>query len=652
MSDLKDQMPKQNLSNEPSKTAWTIQQSSELYGVTKWGGGYFRVNRQGHVSVCPQGEKGYEIDLYQLVNELIDRGIRSPMLIRFTDIIQSRIELLAGCFSRAIDECKYQGKYFGVYPIKVNQQRHLVKELVRLGRDHRLGLECGSKSELLVVLSHMNNPNAVIICNGFKDTEYIETAILSQKMGRHTIIVIERMDELPIILEAAKKFQTKPKIGLRSKLGTKSSGRWGKSSGATSKFGLSSSELVNCIDVLIQEDLLPCLELFHFHIGSQIPNIQALKAALKEGARFYVELFKMGAQIRYVDVGGGLGVDYDGSGISDSSTNYDEQEYANDVVSILQSHCDEKGIPHPNIITESGRSIVAHHSVLVFNILGRTNLTHLDAPPIVEKEDHSILRDLREMHDNLSKKNIHEFYNDLMQIREDVLQLFTFGVLNLRQRAKAEEFFWRIAFAMKDLARMTEEAEEISVGVEQLLSETYFCNFSVFQSAPDLWAVDQRFPILPIHKLDEKPELRAKLADITCDSDGVIESFIDVETGDTRATLPVHPISKSTPYYIGIFLIGAYQEILGDLHNLFGDTDAVHITIRPNGYHIDHLVEGDSVAEVLSYVEYDKSEIIENIRLACEKSILEGTMTKPEAKLLMRNFEAGLSGYTYLEEPE
>jgi arginine decarboxylase len=531
----------------------------------------------------------------------------------------------------------------------------LVEELVKFGKEYQLGLECGSKPELLVVLAMMINPDAVIICNGFKDVEYIETAMLSQKLGRNTIIVVDRMVELPMIIAAAKKFNTKAKIGLRAKLHSRGAGKWVDSTGDRSKFGLTPMEIVDCVDILKREGMLESLELLHFHIGSQIPSISSVKGSLKEGARFYSELYTLGARLKYIDVGGGLGVDYDGSGKTDSSINYSEQEYANDVVSIIQNTCDEKTVPHPQIVTEAGRALVAHHSVLIFNVLGVNELTAgaLSKPPV--KEDHRVVQDLAEIYEQLNAANLHEYYHDVMHIKETILQLFTFGVLSLAQRAKAENLFWVIVTKMDQLARRVPDCEDIAAALQELLSDAYFCNFSVFQSMPDSWAVGQLFPVMPIHRLLEEPSRKAILVDLTCDSDGKIGQFIDVESPGQKAkktALEVHELNASDPYYMGVFLVGAYQEILGDLHNLFGDTDAVHITVTSAGYTVDHVVEGDTVTEVLSYVQYQRPELIECIRRASEESIASGAITKQEARLLMRHYEEGLSGYTYLEEPE
>ncbi len=633
---------------------WTIENSKELYGINAWGSGYFNINAQGSVSVTPQGAQGPSLDLMELTQDLQERGIRVPMLVRFPDITKSRIDLLGSCFTKAIEDNSYKGTYRGVYPIKVNQQRHLVEELIKFGTANRLGLECGSKPELLVVLAMMNTPDALIICNGFKDTEYIETAVLSQKLGRNTIVVVDRMVELKMILDAAKKFNMSPKIGLRAKLHSKGAGRWVDSSGDRSKFGLTPMEIVECVETLKRENMLDALELLHFHIGSQIPSISSIKNSLKEGTRFYTELSLMGANVKYIDVGGGLGVDYDGSSQTDSSVNYSEQEYANDVVSIIQSTCDEKGVKHPDIVTEAGRALVAHHSVLVFNVLGVNEVMKKEISHVPSKDDHRVIHDLAYIYEQLNQNNIHEFYHDVMHIKETILQLFTFGVLNLTQRSKAENLFWVIVTKMDSVASKLTDAEDLQASLKELLSDTYFCNFSVFQSMPDSWAVGQLFPVMPIHRLNEQPTRSAKLVDLTCDSDGKIGQFISQESQPkTKKTdLEVHELNEINPYYMGVFLVGAYQEILGDLHNLFGDTDAVHITVTSSGYTIDHVVEGDTVTEVLSYVQYQRPELIENIRKASEDSIMRGSINKLEARLLMRHYEEGLSGYTYLEDPE
>lgn len=629
---------------------WNIKKSSDLYGINYWGANYFRINDAGNVEVRPHGPNGPSLDLHSLIQDLQERGIRMPILLRFPDIIQSRLELLAKCFSKAVEDSKYGGTYRGVYPIKVNQNKHLVEEIVEFGQFHRFGLEAGSKPELLITLAHMDTPNALIICNGFKDHEYIEMALISQKLGRNTFIVVDRYSELPMIVSAAKRLNIKPKIGFRTKLNTPGAGRWAETAGARSKFGLTPSEIVKGVDYLRVEGMLDCLELLHFHIGSQIPSIQSIKSAMKEGARFFTEIYAMGANLKYIDVGGGLGVDYDGSGRSDSSTNYSEQEYANDVVATLQSICDEKKIPHPDIISESGRSLVAHSTALIFDVRGHSEVTINDFVLTSAEKESRLVQDLYEIYKSLNSSNINEYYNDLIEKKRDTLQLFTYGVLSLEQRAKAEDLFWAVATKMMKLARENKDCEDIRYSLEQELSDTYFCNFSVFQSLPDSWAVDQLFPVMPLHRLNERPERRATLVDLTCDSDGHISNFIDIETGGSQKYIEVHSLDGVQPYYMGVFLTGAYQEILGDLHNLFGDTDAVHVSVTENGYSIDHVVEGDEVKEVLAYVEYQRSELLERIRKATETGILKGTISRSEARLLLQHYERGLSSYTYMTE--
>lgn len=628
---------------------WSIQQSAELYGINSWGAGYFAINEKGNVAISPLGKEGPQADLMELIDDLQDRGIRAPILVRFPDIVKARVKLLADCFYKAISEYGYKGSYQGVYPIKVNQQRHLLHEIIEFGRYSDLGLECGSKPELLVALALISNPKALLICNGFKDTEYIETALLAQKLGRNTLIVVDRMSELPVILACAKKLNTRPKIGFRTKLEAKGSGKWVESSGARSKFGLTPIELVHGIELLKREGYIDCLELMHFHSGSQITSIQAIKGSLVEGARFFVELCQMGAKIKYLDVGGGLGVDYDGSGSSNSSINYSEQEYANDVVSTIQNICDEKGLEHPVIVTEAGRSLVAHHSILVFNVLGVNEITHDNLSLTPDKKDHKIFKDLFEIYEKLKPETVNECYNDLLQIKHDVLQLFSYGYFTLEQRAKSETLIRAIMTKIARCTRDNEDMTDIYSAMEQELTDTYYCNFSVFQSVPDSWAVGQIFPVMPIHRLASAPTRKAVLVDLTCDSDGKIDNFS--ENGVVKHALDLHALEPRRPYYLGVFLVGAYQEILGDLHNLFGDTDAVHVGISEAGYTIEHVVEGDTVAEVISYLQYNRTELVNSIRRATETSIQTGTITKHEAKLLMKHYEEGLTGYTYLEDP-
>jgi arginine decarboxylase len=636
--------------SELNSETWTPQKSAELYGLDYWGGNYFSVNDNGNLTLTPNGPKGTSIDLFKVTEDLKQRGVRVPILLRFPDIVKSRIELINTCFQNAIKSTNYQGKFQGVYPIKVNQQKHLVEEIVEYGTPYNFGLECGSKPELLITLAMMDNPEALIICNGFKDKEYIEMALLSQKMGRNIIIVVDRWSELNMILEASKSLDLRPRIGIRAKLNSQAEGKWAETSGTKSKFGLTPSEIVLFIEVLKGEGMLDCLQLLHFHIGSQIPSILSIKAAIREGARFYTELWNMGAQLRYLDVGGGLGVDYDGSGKSDSSRNYDEQEYANDVVWSIQQVCDEKGTPHPTIVTESGRSLVAHTSMLIFDVVGRNELRQPEIHLPNIKNDSPLVRELFEIFNNLNKNNLNESYNDLLEKKRDTRQLFAYGVLSLDQRAKAEDLYWATATKIADICKNDPEYQDIYMSLEGELCDTFFCNFSVFQSLPDSWALSQVFPVMPIHKLQQEPDRRAVLADLTCDSDGNIDSFVDSKEGGTHPFLPVHKHDPSQPYYIAVFMTGAYQEILGDMHNLFGDTDAVHISATETGYKVDRFVQGDDIVDVLAYVDFAKSDILERVRKSIESGIQAGRLTPMDANQLLRRYEDGLGRYTYLAQ--
>lgn len=631
---------------------WTSEDSKKLYGIDKWGSPFFNVNESGNITVsAPDQSSGSKsIDLFHLTNDLQDRGLRVPVLIRFPDILKARIESLNTCFQNAIKETEYKGDFCGVYPVKVNQEKHLIEDIVKIGTEFNLGLECGSKPELLIALSKMSNPKGLIICNGFKDKDYIETAVLSRKLGRRTIIVVDRFSELQTIIDVSKKHDIKPFIGLRGKLSTQGAGKWAESSGNKSKFGLTPNEIVIAVQNLKEADLLESLELLHFHIGSQVPSIQNIKSSLKEGARFFTEFFSLGAAPKYLDVGGGLGVNYDGSGSSESSVDYSDQEYANDVIYTVKSICDEKSVPHPNIITESGRALVAHTSMLVFDVLGSNNIQTSKKVEPVSAKDHQVLRDLADISKSLKKENMNEAFNDISQIKRDVLQLFTYGVLTLKQRAAAEEMINNTYIDIKNLvSKNRKEHEDIIHEIDSILCETYFCNFSVFQSLPDSWAMDQIFPVVPIHRLNEEPDRRAVLVDLTCDSDGTIDHFIDPTSTEPQRYLEVHSLKKTKPYYIGVFLTGAYQEILGDMHNLFGDTDAVHVRFTENGsYRIESLVKGDTISDVLKYVSFEPNEILDQLRNDCEESIVSGNLSSAQARTLMSKFESSIQGYTYL----
>ena len=628
--------------------AWTSADSAALYNVAGWSGGYFGINASGHVEVTPQGPDGPHLDLYDLVQDLQRRGLGMPLLMRFSDILKSRVHALVGCFDNAIREYGYRGRYRGVYPIKVNQQHQVVEELVEYGRPFGLGLEAGSKPELLAALAVLDNPEALLVLNGYKDVEYAETALLAQKLGRYPIVVIDRYRELDMLVDVATRLGIRPHIGVRAKLTTRGAGKWMESTGDRSKFGLTATELVMLVDRLREAGMLDCLELLHFLIGSQISAVRAIKDAMREVCRIYVELAKAGAGLKFLDVGGGLGVDYDGSSTNwASSTNYTMQEYANDVVATVQEACEEAKIAHPDILSESGRALVAHHSVLVFDILDVNQVLAGQSPPDVKPSEHPVIHQLVETWRSVSRKNFQEAYHDALQLKEEATNLFNVGLLDLRGRARVEQLFWGCCEAILKIIRDLEYVPDDLEGLEKALADTYYGNFSVFQSAPDHWAVKQLFPILPLHRLDEQPTRRGVIADLTCDSDGKIDQFIELR--DVKSALELHP-DNGKPYILGVFLVGAYQEILGDLHNLFGDTNAVHINIVDGEYRIAHVVEGDSVTEVLGYVQYQKQNLMQRVRQASEEALRRGLLTFEESALLIRRFDEGLSGYTYLEE--
>ncbi len=634
---------------------WTVQDSADTYNISNWGKGYFGINGDGHVVVHPTKRPEQAIDLKKLVDELILRGINLPVLVRFTDILKHRVGDLNDAFKQAIADNGYEGGYSCVYPIKVNQQRHVVEEIVDFGKPYGFGLEAGSKPELLVVLALMNNGDAPIICNGFKDDEFIETVILAQKIGKKVIPVVEKFTELELIVKYAEKHGIRPMIGVRVKLATKGSGRWESSGGVRSKFGLFVAEVLKALDYLKARGMEDCLNLLHFHLGSQITNIRTVKTALNEAARIYAELARAGAGMKYIDVGGGLGVDYDGSQTNfESSINYSLQEYAADVIFRIKTVCDEAGVKHPTIISESGRALVAYHSVLVFNVLGVSGFDFFDIPKELPaaaagEEIPQPVRDLFDAYREVTKKNFQEMYHDAIQQRDEALNLFNLGYLSLELRSLTEKLFWGICGKILKLLKDADYVGDDFESLEAQLSDTYFCNFSLFQSMPDSWAIKQLFPVMPIHRLKEEPTRRGVLADITCDSDGKIDSFIDMR--DVKKTLELHEYD-GREYYIGAFLVGAYQEILGDLHNLLGDTNAVHVTIDEKGETIiEEVVRGDTVKEVLGYVQFDHEELVSKMRKQIETAVREKKLTLEESTQLMRYYEDGMRGYTYLEEP-
>jgi arginine decarboxylase len=644
------------LPDTPPVTTWSTEDADALYHVSAWGAGYFSIGAHGEILVDPDRDGKGQVSLAEIVRGLRDRGYSTPLVLRFSDVLKDRFDHLAAAFRVAIEENAYQGRYHAVYPIKVNQQRHVVDEIVEYGARHGFGLEVGSKPELLAVMPMTADaPERPIICNGFKDARYIEAVILATKLGRNIIPVVEGYQELELIIRYAEKYGVRPRIGVRVKLASQGVGRWRESSGHRSKFGLQIGEVLRMTDTLAEHGMLDCLKLLHCHVGSQIHNIRLIKNVINELGHIYAELHGLGAGLEYLDIGGGLGIDYDGSQ-SDvpSSMNYSLEEYAGDIVFRVANLCNQAGIPHPNIISESGRAMVAHHSVLVFNVLGSSGraVDAAQAPGLADwpgsKEAPQPVLDLIDACHSITSDNWVERWHDINQAHDEALDLFSLGYLDLRCRAFAERLFWTACTRLLKFARADEEQYDESGELEALLSETVFCNFSLFQSMPDSWAIDQLFPIVPLHRLDEEPTRRGVLADITCDSDGKVDSF--VSGGDEKRLLELHPLREGEEYDLGAFLVGAYQETLGDLHNLFGDTHVAHIGITPDGlWTLDELVPGDTTHEVLGYVQYQPERLAASLRRDCERAVRDKVLTLAESRVLQRFYEEGLRGYTYLE---
>lgn len=628
---------------------WNIEDSEELYNIKGWGINYFSINNKGNVTVTPNRD-GLNVDLKELIDELQVRDVATPVLLRFPDILDNRIEKMSSCFKIAAKEYDYTGENFIVYPIKVNQIKSVVEEIVSHGKKFNIGLEAGSKPELHAVIASGINNESLIICNGYKDEDYIELALLAQKMGRRIILVVEKLNELKMIVDIAKRLKIVPNVGIRVKLASSGSGKWENSGGDVSKFGLTSSELLEAMDYLAEIDMKECLKLIHFHIGSQVTKIRRIKIALREAAQFYVQFHKEGFNIEFVDIGGGLGVDYDGtkSSYSESSVNYSIQEYVNDAIYCMVDAANKNKIPHPNVITESGRSLTAHHSVLVFEVLESTSAPAWNDEDDLKPDDHELVKELYNARENLNQSRMLEVWHDAQIIREEALDRFSLGMLDIKSRAQIERLFWSTA---RDIYKITQGLKHVPDEfntISKLLSDKYFCNFSLFQSLPDSWAIDQIFPIIPIHRLNEKPEKTATLQDITCDSDGKIDNFIS--TKNRSYSLPVHKLKKDEPYYIAVFLVGAYQEILGDLHNLFGDTNAVHISVHKDGYEIDQILDGETVADVLEYVQYNPKKMVRAVETWVTSAMKCGKISPKEAKEFLSNYRSGLYGYTYLEK--
>lgn len=627
---------------------WRIEDSRELYNIAGWGRKYFTINEKGHIAVTPR--EGYaSVDLKEVMDELQVRDVGAPVLLRFPDILDNRIEKISNCFKKAAKEYDYSAENYLIYPIKVNQMRPVVEELVSHGRKFNIGLEAGSKPELHAVLATNIADNALIICNGYKDQNFVELALLAQKMGRRIYLVVEKLNELRIIADVAKRLNIVPNVGIRIKLSSTGSGKWEESGGDRSKFGLNSSELLEAFNFLREHDMVDSLKLIHFHIGSQVTKIRHIKNALREASQYYVQLSKLGFNIDFVDIGGGLGVDYDGTrnSSSESSMNYSIQEYANDAVSQLVDACNKNGLKQPNIITESGRSLAAHHSVLVFEAMETTGLPKWDDDAEVRPDAHELERELFEIWDRLNQPRLFESWHDALQIREEALDLFNLGLLDLRTRANIEKLFWSIAREVGELASSLKHAPEELKKITKMLPDKYFCNFSLFQSLTDIWAIDQIFPIVPLSRLDERPDRSCTIQDITCDSDGKITTFVTAQ--GVSNSLPVHTVTPGEPYYLGVFLVGAYQEILGDMHNLFGDTNAVHISVYKDGYEIDRVIDGETVAEVLDYVQYDAKKLVRNVEKWVTASMKAGHITPEEGREFLGTYRSGLYGYTYLE---
>ncbi|MDE5772904.1 MAG: biosynthetic arginine decarboxylase [Muribaculaceae bacterium] len=628
---------------------WRTEDSAEIYNIGGWGLKYFSINDKGHVQVTPRAGMA-SIDLKEVMDELKLRDVSAPILLRFPDILDDRIRKISNCFDKAAQEYGYEATNYVVYPIKVNQMRQVVEEIVSHGNKYNVGLEAGSKPELHAVLGVDANDKSLIICNGYKDEDYVELALLAQKMGRRIYIVVEKLNELKLILDVAKRVNVIPNLGIRIKLTSSGSGKWEESGGDVSKFGLNSSELLEALEFLKEHGMVECLKLIHFHIGSQITKIRRIKNALREAMQFYVQLSKMGFKIEFVDIGGGLGVDYDGtrSASGENSMNYSIQEYVNDSVAALVDVCAKNELPHPNIITESGRSLTAHHSVLIIEVLETTQLPiwneNVDT---LGEEPHELAKELFQIWEKINPARVFEDWHDALQIREEALELFSLGLLDLTTRAKIEKLFWSVARDVNDITKSMKHPPEELRKVARMLPEKYFCNFSLFQSLPDSWAIDQMFPVMPISRLDEKPSHLCTIQDVTCDSDGKISHFVSPHGVST--SLPVHTLKSGEHYYIGVFLVGAYQEILGDLHNLFGDTAAVHITSSKDGYVIEQVIDGEPVADVLDYVEYNPKKLVRNLETRVSKSVKDGVISYEEGRQFLNIYRSGLYGITYLE---
>jgi arginine decarboxylase len=636
-----------------SSSAWDIQASRTLYNIDRWGAKYFDINEEGHVVARPLQEKGCAVDLTDVAEEARARGLKFPLLVRFQDILRHRVDALNQAFRNSISEYNYQGKYRGVFPIKVNQLREVVEEILEAGKQYNFGLEVGSKPELFAGLALQAQTGSLIICNGYKDAGFIRMALMGIKLGKTVIMVVEKLEELRQIIAVSKQFGVEPLIGIRARLLSKGAGKWSESGGENAKFGLNTVELLTAVELLKSENLSHCFKLIHFHIGSQIPDILTIKKAVQEAARYYAKLYKMGFQLEFVDVGGGLGVDYDGSRSAfDSSTNYTLQEYTNDIVYYIADVCNAEKVPHPDIVSESGRALVAHHSVLIVEVFGAIAKLRQENSVEYTESSHPLVKELLDIRKNLTKLNKLEAYHDAMERRDDAHNMFMLGLLELPDKAKIENLYWEIGQeVVQSYAGQAYIPEEIRK-LEDSLGDQYLCNFSVFQSLLDHWALGQLFPIMPLSRLEQKPTREATLVDITCDSDGQINKFIDLR--DVRDTLPLHPLNgngSSEPYYLGFFLMGAYQDIMGDLHNLFGRVNEMHVFLDPDepaGYYIEEIIEGNTIVQALGAVQYDENELKRQMKAQIDEAIKSDRLKPSEGMRLLDDYERGLREYTYL----
>ena len=632
---------------------WSIEMALQLYNIPGWGAGYFSINEKGHLIVHPHGQPGPQIDLMDVVDDIRERKLGFPCVVRFQDVLRARVKQLNEAFRTAIAQHNFKGQYYGVYPVKVNQMREVVEEILDAGAPYNLGLEAGSKGELLIVLALNTNPEALTICNGYKDEEYLRLALLGRKLGRKVMVVIEKLSELPHLLRLAEEMNVQPLIGLRSKLSTKGTGKWESSSGDFAKFGLTTPELIKAVEMLKARKMEGQVKLFHFHVGSQITDIRTIKDVVNEGARIYAKLKKMGLAIEYFDCGGGLGVDYVGAHTTDfvSSLNYSLDEYAADVIYSLQQICTNEGVPEPHVVTESGRALTAHHSMLLMNVFGHIEFGEPDeTPPAAVHVEAALVREMREIVQGLTPKNSGETYHDAVDKKEQALTMFKLGILGLEERAQVETLFWKLCRRLVDINKRRKRVPEQTRELGDKLADQYMANFSLFQSAPDHWAIDQLFPIAPVHRLDEQPTRDSTIVDITCDSDGKIDSFIENDTVDE--TILLHHLRPNEAYYLGMFLTGAYQDIMGDMHNLFGRVNEVHVFVDdddPEDYYIEEVIPGDTIERVLSRVQYEPSDLVKRVKQALEFKIREGSVKPKEGVSLTDFYETAMRGYTYLE---